>query len=795
MAAKKAIKTKAIQTLKNNVTAKKAVTKKGSLKKAVIKKASDNSLTEKISIAPKKSLKKEDTKTGRRQSSKDRPMESSEVELPSNMSQRSIEKVAVFEHHIINHFEAAASRIAYVSGVCLTLVGLTYASPHILSDLAGVHFPAQLISSNTQTESAAPVGDSVFQLTTNIPDEVLSPYPVTFSLTNAKTVKVKMLRRGELGFYDIDNEQLSSDRYRFTVPADKLAPGYYLIRIYVVPASSNYMKTFESKEFYVGPPIADLKDKDPASASNDDDSSTNGDEDRPEEADIVEISATRPAFAPQSADSLKKFTIFINKTGFLSGTEVIGISTPEEYRYVELYARPVQSMGERFVALASKRFGQWQFVVNTLDIPNGQYEFYAKTKSSNQELKTDSIPVTVKNAAVAQTNTNPPRPAFTTNIGSNSSTSLAAELVEEANERLFLDPDLAEFVPTKTLEEGVNNEVNTILEENSSRLNDLIERYAVAVQTGDEILVKAARDNIANEKDRLVTMALSNERTRDIGDDVDEALQSRLQDLQDRVNTFEQIRGERSGGASALDTDGDGVSDFDEINLYESNPEAVDTDNDGITDGIEIMRGFNPNDATAEAVIKFESPKDSIGLVRSDVLVVEDIIPIVKVNDSGGASVAAEIKGKSLPNSFVTLYIFSSPTVVTIKTDADGSFVYTFDRELADGEHDVYAAVTDNTGEIIAQSKPFSFVKTAEAFTPVDAANAEVTSSTGGAPDVTKNNYKTVAGMGILALGLILVMLGASLRPKKVIGVDAVENDDKGFPPVPIKDKNKAETE
>jgi len=795
MAAKKAIKTKAIQTLKNNVTAKKAVTKKGSLKKAVIKKASDNSLTEKISIAPKKSLKKEDTKTGRRQSSKDRPMESSEVELPSNMSQRSIEKVAVFEHHIINHFEAAASKIAYVSGVCLTLVGLTYASPYILSDLAGVHFPAQLISSNTQTESVAPVGDSVFQLTTNIPDEVLSPYPVTFSLTNAKTVKVKMLRRGELGFYDIDSEQLSSDRYRFTVPADNLAPGYYLIRIYVVPASSNYMKAFESKEFYVGPPIADLKDKDPASASNDDDSSTNGDEDLPEEADIVEISATRPAFAPQSADSLKKFTIFINKTGFLSGTEVIGISTPEEYRYVELYARPVQSMGERFVALASKRFGQWQFVVNTLDIPNGQYEFYAKTKSSNQELKTDSIPVTVKNAAVAQTNTNPPRPAFTTNIGSNSSTSLAAESVEEANERLFLDPDLAEFVPTKTLEEGVNNEVNAILEENSSRLSDLIERYAVAVQTGDEILVKAARDNIANEKDRLVTMALSNERTRDIGDDVDEALQSRLQDLQNRVDTFEQIRSERSGGASALDTDGDGVSDFDEINLYESNPEAVDTDNDGVTDGIEIMRGFNPNDAAAEAVIEFESPKDSIGLVRSDVLVVEDIIPTVKVNDSGGTLVAAEIKGKSLPNSFVTLYIFSSPTVVTIKTDADGSFVYTFDRELADGEHDVYAAVTDNTGEIIAQSKPFSFVKTAEAFTPVDAANAEVTSSTGGAPDVTKNNYKTVAGMGILALGLILVMLGASLRPKIVIGVDAVENDDKGFPPVPIKDKNKAETE
>ncbi len=34
----------------------------------------------------------------------------------------------------------------------------------------------------------------------------------------------------------------------------------------------------------------------------------------------------------------------------------------------------------------------------------------------------------------------------------------------------------------------------------------------------------------------------------------------------------------------------------------------------------------------------------------------------------------------------ITLYIFSTPTIVTIKTEADGSWNYRFDKELEDGE-------------------------------------------------------------------------------------------------------------
>jgi hypothetical protein len=48
-----------------------------------------------------------------------------------------------------------------------------------------------------------------------------------------------------------------------------------------------------------------------------------------------------------------------------------------------------------------------------------------------------------------------------------------------------------------------------------------------------------------------------------------------------------------------VDSDGDGLSDEDEVNLYHTNPNNPDTDGDGMPDGWEVNQGFNPlvNDA------------------------------------------------------------------------------------------------------------------------------------------------------------------------------------------------------
>lgn len=58
------------------------------------------------------------------------------------------------------------------------------------------------------------------------------------------------------------------------------------------------------------------------------------------------------------------------------------------------------------------------------------------------------------------------------------------------------------------------------------------------------------------------------------------------------------------------DTDGDGLSDYDEAKVYKSNPLKPDSDGDGSTDGIEVEKGYNPNGPGK--LLDFEAAKQKL---------------------------------------------------------------------------------------------------------------------------------------------------------------------------------------
>lgn len=60
-------------------------------------------------------------------------------------------------------------------------------------------------------------------------------------------------------------------------------------------------------------------------------------------------------------------------------------------------------------------------------------------------------------------------------------------------------------------------------------------------------------------------------------------------------NLDPQVKAEKEQEAlKKADTDGDGLSDYDELFVYHSSPYMRDTDSDGIADGEEVRRGTSP---------------------------------------------------------------------------------------------------------------------------------------------------------------------------------------------------------
>jgi hypothetical protein len=174
---------------------------------------------------------------------------------------------------------------------------------------------------------------------------------------------------------------------------------------------------------------------------------------------------------------------------------------------------------------------------------------------------------------------------------------------------------------------------------------------------------------------------------------------------------------ERQGARIFIDSDGEGISNFDEINIYGTNPNASDSDDDGISDGTELLTHTHPLSAgAANDSIFFEDPRTK-GATSSK-FTISAITPEATTTDIDGKIhvTAVKFSGSAPANSFIVLYIFSEPIIATVRSDADGAWIYTLNKELPDGEHEVVTAITDLGGRILARSEPLPFIKQAEAF-------------------------------------------------------------------------------
>jgi hypothetical protein len=205
------------------------------------------------------------------------------------------------------------------------------------------------------------------------------------------------------------------------------------------------------------------------------------------------------------------------------------------------------------------------------------------------------------------------------------------------------------------------------------------------------------------------------------------------------------------------DPDNDGLSNNDEFR-FGTDPLNRDTDNDGKVDGKEVADGTDPLKSSAkgeEDAMVFENPKES-GKVKETIYQVTN----VEMVDASNASDPKQMKisGRGPASSYVTVYVYSGqPVIVTVKTGSNGDWTYTVDKELEDGDHQVFVAVTNNSGAIKAKSAALPFVKTAQAITVAKASGGNPVQSS------TKAGISLKALLFIFALSLFGVVLAVVL--------------------------------
>jgi hypothetical protein len=431
--------------------------------------------------------------------------------------------------------------------------------------------------------------------------------------------------------------------------------------------------------------------------------------------------------------------------GTTSTQSVLKILPTYVFDKVELAVK-LKGDGETFyLGQATKADDIWYYWLEGTNIPNGTYSLIVRG-FDNGELSEEATF------------------AFTNMADSISTTKADREEIEtRVNSLLEVGLDISELATlrasyaTSYLEVSEVPYADDYLADYLPELDRLFARYASAVAGGNEALIILADEQIEKYLDAVIVEEDTNQVST-------HELSALLLNTKEYIKTKEAEVIKLSGGDSAFDVDKDGLTDYDEVTIYNTDPKLPDTDYDGYLDSVEILSGYSADDAKLEAVSRIDDHV-KFGVINGDLLVISAIEPFYFYSDANTSpDILTSVTGKGVPNSFARLYLGEDIDAVLVKVDAEGNFTQTIDKDFVQIEGEVVLAVTDNTGKIVMRGQPLQLdkvVTSKQLFNPT-AIDAAVIKSV---EEFTTSNI--IGALGVVSFGLILLLLGKALVPRR----------------------------
>ena len=534
------------------------------------------------------------------------------------------------------------------------------------------------------------------------------------------------------------------------------------------------------------------------------------DEDKPNNKKIEDITENLPEasfLTPQNKKNLKKKINIKLKV--------------KDAENVEFHIRHFGALSSIYLGQGEKKNNNiWHYLWQTKNFPNGKYKMYAKIKNQYGSYESEKIEITISNPIT----TNKQSEEIVKEIKQKEEKIDTEAEKEKSKHKEKFEKETEEEITKKTESEQEKKEVKEIIQKDvkpeiekldkkikeiTQKQKEIEEEKEKEVQRKQEEAKKELKSDkskkqekeaiqkqkeIEEEKEKEVQRKQEEitklvqekekikkdiiEKSEEIAkkttenknkEEIKNKIKQKLEDLEKSLTIKEEERQKKIKEIKKQDTDNDKVPDLEEARLGTDVLKA-DTDEDGYLDSDEILNGYDPLSPSPGDKIIFESPKKK-GEIKKEYQVTK-----IKTKETKkGRGIL--ISGKALPNTFVTIYIYSSqPTVVITKTDENGNWSYLLDKPLEDGEHEVYATVTDNRGKISSKSKPMYFVKQANAITSV-AANSvfdeKISAKINDQEKTSKLISYTVLGVSIIIfiIGVALIIIGIRTSKKYKMNV------------------------